>query len=85
MTNIMRHARASRAAVSFKAYKKSFVVTIEDNGRGIKEEKSKDIKSFGLIGMRERALSIGGDLKISGNKEGGARVELTVPATEGTK
>lgn len=54
-------------------------LTIRDNGKGIEEEQIKSSDSFGLIGMRERARYLGGELKISGIPNKGTTIRLEIP------
>jgi len=55
------------------------VLRISDNGKGIKEDQLTDPKSFGLIGMRERALSHGGTVKITSIPDKGTMVVVSIP------
>jgi glucose-6-phosphate-specific signal transduction histidine kinase len=55
------------------------LLTIEDNGKGMGMEDRRKRKSFGLIGMRERVHTIGGDLSIHSRPMAGTRVEVHVP------
>lgn len=54
-----------------------------DNWIGIEDEKISASDSFGLIGMRERAQNLGGELKINSTRDGGTKITLTVPFREG--
>jgi len=56
-----------------------FQLRVQDNGRGIVQEKLENSKSFGLLGMEERAWAIGADLEIIGSPRSGTTVTLTVP------
>jgi signal transduction histidine kinase len=56
-----------------------------DNGKGIKEENKNDAKSFGLIGMRERTLYLGGTFQISGAPNQGTTVRVNIPIANGEK
>ena len=55
------------------------MLEIRDNGRGITQEQIDDPRSFGLIGMQERANLLGGDFKISGVRGEGTAVLFTIP------
>jgi signal transduction histidine kinase len=79
LTNIMRHAKANKVDFAFVVEKEQLIVVVEDNGMGIVKGEMEDHKSFGLIGMRERALCIGGTLTIISKKGSGTKVELVVP------
>ena len=79
LTNIARHAKASKVTVSLKK-KNGFVeLKIRDNGRGITDEELNHPKSFGLMGMRERAKIFGGDFIIKGVRGKGTKVSVTIP------
>ena len=54
-------------------------VTVTDNGRGITKKQIDDGHSFGIIGMRERAHLFGGNLQITGSREGGTTVTVGIP------
>jgi signal transduction histidine kinase len=52
---------------------------VSDNGIGITSDRIVEASSFGVLGMKERALSLGGSLEIENNPAGGTIVKLTVP------
>lgn len=85
MTNVARHSGATKVTVEVKKEENILTLKIEDNGRGINEEKINDPFSFGLLGMQERTLYLGGDLKISGAPGKGTRVMATIPISEKEK
>jgi two-component system sensor histidine kinase UhpB len=78
LTNVMRHADASRALVSLEADDDGIVLTVRDDGRGI-EDALKSDSGTGLAGMRERALLIGGTISIQSSPGAGTEVKLHVP------
>jgi signal transduction histidine kinase len=55
------------------------VLEIKDNGKGIKEADISGTRSLGLLGMRERAHLLGGELKVSGTPGEGTRVMVRIP------
>jgi signal transduction histidine kinase len=57
----------------------AFVLTIRDDGRGIREEEKSAQSSIGLLGMRERAHLLGGDVDITGVEGEGTTVTLRMP------
>ncbi len=65
LTNVARHANASRIKVLLKETESHVLLRVEDNGRGIRRDKPSTTKSFGLLGMRERAWAIGAELEIN--------------------
>ena len=79
LTNIIRHADASQVAVNLKRVEESLVLEVRDNGKGIDESKIYSAESFGLLGIRERALSFGGEAQVACPPEGGTLVTVTIP------
>ena len=79
LTNVVRHANASEVRVSLTKDAGRVVLTVKDNGRGIKKRQLADPKAFGLIGMRERARSLGGEASICGSAGSGTTVTVSVP------
>jgi signal transduction histidine kinase len=79
LTNVARHANATRVDVELAVFPNELQLEIQDNGRGITENELRSGKSLGLLGMRERALLIGAELDIAGVRGAGTRVTLSVP------
>jgi PAS domain S-box-containing protein len=79
LTNVVRHANASKVKITLKEEPGRIVLRISDNGKGIEEEQLSDPKAFGLISMRERARSWGGDVKINGSPGKGTVVMVSIP------
>jgi two-component system, NarL family, sensor histidine kinase UhpB len=79
LTNIARHAQASRVAVTLGPGHDSVVLRVADDGRGFA---GAPVEHGGLRSMRERALLVGGALAIKAAPEGGVEVRLEVPAVE---
>jgi two-component system, NarL family, sensor histidine kinase UhpB len=77
LTNVMRHAEATRALVSLDWGEERIVLTVKDNGRGFLADAVKRSKA-GLAGMRERAILIGGDLSIESRVGEGTEVRLEI-------
>jgi PAS domain S-box-containing protein len=82
LTNIARHSKASRVNVSFYRKKKFIELKVNDNGIGLSGDKLSHHKSLGLIGIRERANSLGGEVKFISENGEGTTVILTVPVNE---
>ena len=78
LTNVARHAAATAVTIAIRAAGDDLVLLVEDNGRGIAAERSAGGR-FGIIGMRERALALGGRFAIRGGVHGGTVVEVVVP------
>lgn len=79
LTNVARHAEATKVAVRIENDARRVILSIEDNGRGIEETKIFGNRSYGLLGMRERVLSWEGDLTIRRKPKGGTEVQAIVP------
>lgn len=79
LTNIARHAGASEILVGLHAESNELTLMVHDNGRGITASELSDRKSFGLLGMRERALIVGGTITISGDPGAGTTVFVRIP------
>jgi two-component system sensor histidine kinase UhpB len=79
LTNIMRHANATRVTVRLLKVDESAVLEVEDNGTGINIRKLGQKKSLGILGMKERAVLFGGDITITGKKGHGTKVSLFIP------
>jgi signal transduction histidine kinase len=81
LTNIARHAKATR--VSIRLAQTSTLLTLEvcDNGVGFPEDRLEGTTCLGLVGMRERALACGGEFSIVCDPLGGTTVTLLVPLT----
>jgi signal transduction histidine kinase len=79
LTNIIRHAKATRVDVLLAEENGALVLTVKDNGRGISEEEIANTRSIGLVGMRERAMLIGGDIALQGAPGKGTTMTLRVP------
>jgi signal transduction histidine kinase len=79
LTNVARHANATRVAVSLKKRDGRLVLQVGDNGKGITEKQVAHPRSFGLIGMRERARSWNGSVEIDGIAGKGTRVTVSIP------
>ncbi|HEX2962364.1 MAG: PAS domain S-box protein [Bacteroidota bacterium] len=79
LTNIARHASATKIEISLVHESGNIILVIKDNGRGITEEEILNTKSFGLLGMRERAYLLGGEFSIKGTPGKGTTVTVTIP------
>lgn len=85
LTNIARHAEASAVTITIEKRASQLVMEVIDNGKGINEENKNNAKSFGLIGMRERTLYLGGTFQISGAPNQGTTVRVNIPIANGEK
>jgi two-component system sensor histidine kinase UhpB len=78
LTNVARHANASRVTIFLRAENGNIRLTLSDNGRGLPQI-APDHTGMGLTGMRARARSAGGDCTISSTTGGGLTVDVTAP------
>ena len=76
MTNIARHAKATHVNVKMISEKDHFSLNISDNGIGFEPEESLMNASLGILGMNERAISIGGHIVIQSSPGNGTNVSL---------
>lgn len=79
LTNIARHSGASEATIEIAREEPSCVVKIRDNGRGALSDARRSRNSFGLIGMRERAARLGGELEVRTAPGQGFALTVTLP------
>lgn len=79
LTNVMRHSRAKSVLISLQTDKDNLFLKVKDNGIGINSEQLKDFKSLGIIGMKERALILGGEVTIEGITDKGTEVLVEMP------
>jgi signal transduction histidine kinase len=79
LTNVARHANATRIDVAMRVDSGALVLTVEDNGKGIAESSIYDPKSLGLLGMRERVLPFGGAIEVAGVRDKGTKVRVSIP------
>jgi two-component system, NarL family, sensor histidine kinase UhpB len=79
LTNVARHAQATEVRAQLQAEAAQVVLKVEDNGRGIAPEALANTMSLGLVGMRERAAVLGGEVIIDRIQAGGTRVTLRLP------
>jgi PAS domain S-box-containing protein len=77
LTNVARHSGATQVEVHVAAQNGQLRVRIEDNGRGFNPDPER--KSFGVLGIRERARTLGGAARIFSPEDGGTVVEIEIP------
>lgn len=78
LTNVTKHARASVVDIDLSDEEGVLTLEVKDNGRGLDAEALRKAKSFGLLGLRERAEKVGGWLDVSSSPRG-TSVILSVP------
>jgi PAS domain S-box-containing protein len=79
LTNVARHAAAGAVQLSLKKSGGVAFLSVRDNGRGIALDAIDNPATMGLLGMRERALSVGGDVRITRGLRGGTTVMVILP------
>ncbi|NOY57767.1 MAG: PAS domain S-box protein, partial [Calditrichaeota bacterium] len=87
LTNIMRHANASRARVLLEIDDKAASITISDNGVGFESSTTAGIRKkgsqFGLLNMRERIDLLNGQFHLESRPDDGTRVKAVLPLMRG--
>lgn len=79
MNNIALHSKATEVKVTLKKEDENIVLSIQDNGVGFHTGKQKSPRSYGLMGMHERALFLDGELEIESQSGGGTNVTIKIP------
>jgi signal transduction histidine kinase len=79
LTNVARHAHATRVEARLQREADRIVFEVFDNGTGFDPEVAKERKSLGLIGMQERALLLNGEFTAEGVPGSGTTMRLTIP------
>jgi two-component system sensor kinase len=79
LTNVMRHAHALRVEIRLTLQDDHLVLTIRDNGRGLRPEQWKEGRSLGLRGLHERVKLVGGEVAILSTPDSGTEVTLSLP------
>ena len=83
LTNVSRHAGANRVTVRLVATPDEVRLVVRDDGRGFDPSRVTEAR-HGIIGMRERADTIGGSIKVESSADSGTRIEVTVPLGGGS-
>jgi signal transduction histidine kinase len=79
LTNIARHAEATRVVIQLALEDKNIRLSIIDDGKGLPAEPSASPPSLGMVGMRARARQCGGELNVTATQPHGLRIEAVVP------
>jgi PAS domain S-box-containing protein len=85
LTNVLRHAQATKVTITVKQESGEFFLAIRDNGKGITESEKSGLHSLGLLGMRERAHLIGAQIDIAGIEGKGTLVTMRIPINESSE
>jgi signal transduction histidine kinase len=79
LTNVIRHANATKVEINLSEKDGRLLLEVADNGKGITKAAVTNPKSFGLIGIKERVHSLGGEVDISGTPNAGTRLKVKMP------
>lgn len=79
LTNVARHADASRVELVLEERDGALILEIKDDGKGIRPEEVSDPRSLGLVGMRERVRRLGGSATFSPRSERGTAITFQLP------
>lgn len=80
LTNVAKHAGASRVRVALRIDAGALSLEVSDDGRGITRDELRGTHSLGLLGLRERAIALGGTVEISGRAGRGTTLSLRLPS-----
>ncbi|MCA1248907.1 sensor histidine kinase, partial [Massilia sp. MS-15] len=79
LSNVARHAQASRVWIDLRQHAGTLTMTVRDNGIGIAPGSRNRSGSFGLVGIEERINILGGSFSINSGPRGGTTVVVSVP------
>jgi len=79
LANVIRHSKATEVYISLRVDEGQLILEIKDNGRGITEDELTGTGSMGILGIRERALALGGEINIAGESGKGTTLNLKIP------
>ncbi len=82
LTNVARHSNASKVKAVLTKETDRIVLTIKDNGKGIEKKQIADPKAFGIIGMKERAHFLGGEVRVNSTPGKGTSITVIIPLTK---
>jgi signal transduction histidine kinase len=79
LTNVARHARATEVQVTLQLLEGRLHLVVADNGKGLSPDELRNPKSLGLLGMKERAAMLNGNVQFEGVPGRGTTVRLEIP------
>ncbi len=82
LTNIAKHAEASQVEVTLERDGQAVVLTVRDNGKGFEPGGPRKHGSYGLLGLKERAYLLGGEVRIDSAPGEGTFIEMRLPITQ---
>jgi signal transduction histidine kinase len=80
LTNVARHAHATRVNVALSQSRDAISLVVEDNGRGVRDAELESPRSLGMLGLRERVFAFGGSIAFKGEEGKGTTVSVSIPA-----
>jgi signal transduction histidine kinase len=80
LTNVSRHAAARNVDVTVEVDEAKVRVAVEDDGRGFDVSAAEERGTLGLLGIRERVIMLGGDLRIRSSPGEGTQVSVSIPS-----
>ncbi len=83
LINVVRHAGAKRVSVSLRRVDRHVELEVADDGKGISADAVESPMALGLLGMRERAVVLGGDVEFQRGETGGTVVTARIPLPAG--
>lgn len=83
LTNVLRHAKATKVTATLSDQGGSVILEIADNGIGITDEHLSKANSYGLLGIRERVQICNGELRIAGSQNAGTTITVIIPKESG--
>jgi PAS domain S-box-containing protein len=81
LTNVARHAKATKVWVNLSKEEGAVVLEVEDDGVGISSARLAERHSLGLLGMRERVAAFGGEIELAGMPGQGTAVVVRMPVS----
>lgn len=85
LTNVARHAGASRVQIQVSREAGDLLLEITDNGKGGTDEDLNRHDSLGLLGIRERIQALGGTVRLKNAPEGGMKLRIRIPLARETE
>jgi PAS domain S-box-containing protein len=79
LTNVARHSGAKKVNILLEERDGILILEVEDNGKGLPKGETSARNSVGILGMRERARQLGGELKMTGSPGKGTKVAIVLP------
>lgn len=83
LSNIARHSHATKVAVTLSRNDRTFSMTVKDNGVGIYPRDRRKTNAFGIMGIKERMSSLGGELIIDSSDGNGTVLSIFIPVEAG--